>query len=69
MAVKVPSFQSLAEITDWLTRVFRERDREFAAFMRNDSANHSVLLYSPSKKVYELTVNDAGVVTTTLVSG
>lgn len=33
------------------------------------TANHSVLLLSPGKKTYEIKVDDAGVISTTLVQG
>lgn len=37
--------------------------------VRRDSANAGVLLLSPAGKVYNITVDDLGVVTSTYVSG
>jgi hypothetical protein len=66
--LRVPDFKEPG-LTDFLTRVLEERDRVTSSLMSRQSANNSVLLYSPSMKVYELKVNDAGAVSATLVSG
>jgi hypothetical protein len=56
-----------------LSRFLVEQDREIERFKKNAlsgvTANRSVLLYSPSKFVYELTVSDAGVLQIVKVSG
>jgi len=48
------------DLMNWLTG-------EFLRYTRKDEAVQSIYLISPSKKVYQITVTDAGVVTTTLV--
>jgi hypothetical protein len=47
----------------------RELDRERKDVLSSNSGNRSVLLYSPSKYVFELTVSDTGVLSITKVSG
>lgn len=66
--MKVPTFKEPG-LTDFLTRMLADRDRIAGSLLSAGTANRSVLLYSPSKKVYEVMVDDAGVITTTLVAG
>jgi hypothetical protein len=49
---------------DWQREIDQMKKDKFNAL----SANKSVLLYSPSKKVYEITVTDAGALVVTKVS-
>jgi len=50
--------------TDWQSEIDRIKRDSLSAI----TANRAVLLYSPSKKVYEIKVNDSGVISATLVS-
>jgi hypothetical protein len=56
-----------------LTRFLEDMAKEVQLFrtetMNTVRANHSLLLMSPSKKVYEIKVDDAGVLSATLVMG
>jgi hypothetical protein len=64
----VPTFQDQA-LTQFLVNMVRELDRERKDVLSSNSGNRSVLLYSPSKYVFELTVSDTGVLSVTKVSG
>lgn len=66
--IKVPEFKEPG-LTDFLVRVEAERNREMSNLLSAVSGNRSVLLLSPSKKVYEVKVSDAGVISATLVAG
>jgi hypothetical protein len=65
---KVPTFIEPG-LTRYLTDMLLERDRLLAGKLSTIAANKSVLLYSPSEKVYEVKVDDAGVISATLVAG
>ena len=65
---KVPTFVDPG-LTDYLSRMLVERDRLLAGKLSATTANKSILLYSPSEKVYEVTVSDAGALVVTLVAG
>lgn len=66
--MKVPVFKD-PEVTKFLVEFLREQDREAKSIMSNVTANKSLLLYSPSLKVFEIKVSDAGAITATKVSG
>jgi hypothetical protein len=66
--MKVPQFKEPG-LTDFLTKSQTESSRVQNGFMTKATANNSVLLYSPSMKVYEVKVSDAGVLSATLVAG
>jgi hypothetical protein len=68
MAFKVPEFEEKG-LTDFLVRMLAEQERVHNGYLTKNVANHSVLLQSPGGKVYEVKVNDAGVIAATLVSG
>jgi hypothetical protein len=68
VAIKVPPFEEPG-LTDFLVRVFEERDRSRTKYLNADTGNYSLLLQSPSKKVYEIKVDDAGAISAVLVSG
>lgn len=64
----VPKFKE-PELTRFLEDLLKEvtvrdKDKLYAS-----TANHSVLLLSPGKKTYEITVSDAGALSVTLVQG
>jgi hypothetical protein len=65
--MRIPTFEDKE-----LNRFFVDWQREIEQIkkdkMNSGAANRSVLLYSPSKKVYEIKVDDSGVLSTTLVS-
>ena len=66
--MRIPNFEDM-EITKFLVQWDLEIQR-----MREDNlsavrGNRALLLYSPSKKVYEVTVSDTGVLSTTYVAG
>jgi hypothetical protein len=66
--IKVPEFKEPG-LTDFLIRVEAERNRDLGNLVSAISGNRSLLLLSPSKKVYEIKVSDAGAITATLVAG
>jgi hypothetical protein len=68
MSIGVPDFD-VPGLSAFLRRVETDRDRQFATLLSAVTANRSVLLISPGKKVYEVKVSDAGALTVTLVSG
>ncbi len=57
------------EVTRFLTEFLREQERTQKEVLSSITANRSLLLYSPSQKVYEIKVSDAGALTATLVAG
>jgi hypothetical protein len=66
--MKVPNFKD-PDVTKFLI----QWDQEIRGIEKDKlsaiTGNRSVLLYSPSKKVYELTVDDSGVLAITKVAG
>jgi hypothetical protein len=66
--MKVPTFQEPG-----LSRFLEDMSKEVQQFridtVAANKANHSLLLISPSKKVYEIKVDDAGAISATLVRG
>jgi hypothetical protein len=66
--MRVPIFQEPG-LTQFLVDLIAERDRFALDRLSRITANHSVLLQSPGGKVYEVKVNDAGVISATLVAG
>jgi hypothetical protein len=66
--MKVPNFKE-PEVTKFLEQWQLELERKMANLLNSNSANQSVLLYSPSKKVFEIKVSDTGVITATKVQG
>jgi hypothetical protein len=68
MTIKVPDFKD-PDVTKFFVTVVRELDRVQRASMSSNTANNSLLLYSPSLKVYEIKVSDTGVITATHVQG
>lgn len=66
--MKVPNFKD-PEITKFLVDFMRDQDKREKDFLKSNTANKSVLLYSPSLKVFEVTVSDTGVLTVTKVQG
>lgn len=66
--MRVPKFED-PEVYKFMLQVDQEMRRIDRDSLSQAKANRSVLLYSPSKKVYELKVDDSGVVITTLVAG
>ena len=66
MTVKVPNFKEPG-LSDFLRRQVEERDRLLSLKLDRFTANHSIFLISPSEKVWEITISDAGTLTATLV--
>jgi hypothetical protein len=66
--MKVPNFQD-PEVTKFLVEFIREQEKREKDFLKSFTANKSVLLFSPSLKVFEVTVSDTGVITATKVQG
>jgi len=64
---KVPKFEEEG-LTDFLIRVIEERDRLDSQRLSKITANHSLLLQSPNGKVFEIKVDDAGVISATQVA-
>lgn len=69
MSVYVPFFKDVPGLTRFLTDWARSVEGEHETLMSRVSANHSLLLRSPAGKIYEVTVDDAGVLVSTLVQG
>jgi hypothetical protein len=65
---KIPEFKD-PEISKFMTEFMREFDSKDKEYLKLGTANRSLLLYSPSLKVFEIKVSDTGVITATKVSG
>ena len=65
--MKVPEFKTFAQVTNFLTTLLREFDRTDKNVLHSDKANHSILLISRAKVVYEITVENDGTLTSTKV--
>jgi len=65
--MRIPKFED-SEVTKFMVEFLRDQERTNRGKLNAETANRSVLLYSPSKKVYEVTVNDSGVLVATKVS-
>jgi len=66
--MRIPNFKDpdvTKFLVEWDLELQRMRKDQLSAI----GGNRSLLLYSPSKKVYEVTVDDSGVLTTTKVAG
>jgi len=66
--MRVPNFKD-ADLTKFLVEWDREISSNKDNALSKNQANHSLLLLSPSKIVYEVKVDDAGVLTTTRIAG
>ena len=66
MTLRIPNFKD-AEVTKFFTAWTKDQDKQMKDVLKSNTANHSVLLQSPSNKVYEITVSDAGALVVTLV--
>ena len=66
--MRIPSFKD-PELNKFMIEYMRDQEREARTKMDANTANRALLLYSPSKKVYEVTVNDSGVLVVTKVAG
>ena len=66
--MRIPNFKD-PEITKFLVEWDLELQRMRKDQLSAIGGNRSLLLYSPGKKVYEVTVDDSGVLTTTKVAG
>jgi len=66
--LKVPALKE-PELVKFLNDLVRELADTEKETLSSITANRSVLLYSPSSKVFEITVSDTGVLTATKVSG
>jgi len=66
--MKVPKLDDV-NLTKFLDGLLLELDKTEKDSLSSITANHSLLLYSPSKKIFEITVSDTGVLTSTKVQG
>jgi hypothetical protein len=66
--MRIPNFQDM-EVTKFLVQWDLELQRMRKDSMSATGGNRALLLISPGKKVYEVTVSDLGVLTTTYVAG
>lgn len=66
--MKVPIFQD-PEVSKFLTEMLKEAEKSNKDVLSSVTGNRSVLLYSPSKYVFEVKVSDAGALSVTKVSG
>lgn len=65
--MRIPEFND-PEVTKFLVEQDRELDKTKKDTLSSVTGNRSLLLYSPSKLVYEVTVTDLGVLVVTQVS-
>ena len=68
MTVKVPTFKD-TDVTKFMIQYIAEVDRKDRDLLSAIQGNRALLLISPSKKEYEVKVDDSGVLHTTLVAG
>lgn len=68
MSIRVPNFKD-PELTKFLTQWQRELDSTKKDSLSSITGNHSILLVSPDKSVWEVKVSDLGALTTTKVAG
>jgi len=66
--MKIPPFKEQG-LNKFLDELLRELDKSEKDNMSSVTANKSLLLYSPSLKVFEVTVSDTGVLTATKIQG
>ena len=66
--MRIPKFDD-EELNKFMIEFVRDNERSMRDKLDLNTANRAVLLYSPSKKVYELTVDDSGVLAITKVAG
>lgn len=66
--MKVPKFQD-PDVTKFFEQFLREKEGSDKDVLSSTTGNRSLLLYSPSLKVFEVKVTDAGALTVTKVSG
>jgi hypothetical protein len=66
--IKVPNFQELG-LSKFLNDLLLDLDKTNRDTLSKVTANHSVLLQSPGNIVWEVKVDDAGVLSTTKVQG
>lgn len=66
--MRIPNFKEPG-LSKFLSDLQSELKREHTNSVSKVTANHSVLLQSPSDKIYEVTVNDSGVLVVTHVQG
>jgi len=66
--MRVPNFKDI-ELTKYLTEWNREIENMRRDTLSGIGGNRSLLLYSPNKSVYEVTVTDAGALTVTKIAG
>jgi len=66
--MRVPTFKD-EEVTKFLTQWDMDLQRIQKDNLSAVTGNRSLLLFSPSNKVYEIKVSDAGVISATHVAG
>jgi hypothetical protein len=66
--IRVPEFQEPG-LTKFLSQMASDREDKLDQKLSKQTANHSLLLQSSGGKVYEIKVDDAGIITATLVAG
>ena len=66
--MRVPKFEDI-EVTKFFDQYIKETEKKENNYLMSKSSNHSILLISPSRKTYEVTVSDAGALVITLVQG
>ena len=66
--MRIPKFQD-PEVEKFMIEFLRDQDRLNRNKLDANTGNRALLLYSPSKKVYELKVNDSGVLSVVKVAG
>jgi hypothetical protein len=66
--ITVPNFKD-PDVTKFLVELMRELDSSNKFVLKSNAGNHSLLLLSPSLKVFEVKVSDAGALTVTKIQG
>ena len=64
--MRIPNFKD-PEITKFLVAWTKDQEDQKRDLLSAITANHSLLLQSPSDKIYEIKVSDAGALTVTLI--
>jgi len=66
--IRIPNFKDI-EVTRFLTQWSRELESAKKDNLSAITGNRAILLVSPNKSVWEVKVDDAGVLSTVKVSG
>jgi hypothetical protein len=66
--LRVPQF-AVPQLSHFFEEVIGAMERDHNSKLNKDEANHSLLLMAPNESVWEVTVSDTGLLSTTKVAG